>query len=303
MKGRRVKILEKCELCPHKCKVNRIKGEIGRCKAGKDIKIALADLHFYEEPCISGETGSGTIFFSGCNLNCKFCQNYKISQNIYGKQIEIEELAEEFLKLQNRKANNINLVTAFMYVPQIIKAIEIAKKRGLIIPIIYNSSGYESIETLKLLEGYIDVYLPDLKYYYNDLAKEVSNINNYFDVATEAIKEMYKQVGPPKFDENGMIKKGLMVRHLILPNYLENSKKVLEWLKFNLDNEVFINVMAQYFPSYKALETKDLNRKLTESEYKEIEKFVFELNIQNGYMQDLEENEEQYVPEFNCGID
>ena len=303
MKGRSVKILEKCELCPHKCKVNRIKGEIGRCKAGKDIKIALADLHFYEEPCISGENGSGTIFFSGCNLNCKFCQNYKISQNIYGKQIEIEELAEEFLKLQNRKANNINLVTAFMYVPQIIKAIEIAKKRGLIIPIIYNSSGYESIETLKLLEGYIDVYLPDLKYYYNDLAKEVSNINNYFDVATEAIKEMYKQVGPPKFDENGMIKKGLMVRHLILPNYLENSKKVLEWLKLNLDNEVFINIMAQYFPSYKALETKDLNRKLTESEYKEIENFVFELNIQNGYMQDLEENEEQYVPEFNCGID
>lgn len=292
------KLLEKCELCPHKCKVNRSNGEFGRCKSGKKIKIALADLHFFEEPCISGKEGSGTVFFSGCNMNCKFCQNYKISQNLIGKEIEIEELAKYFLKLQDRKANNINLVTGFMYIPQIIKAIEIARKNGLYIPIVYNSSGYEDVDALKLLEGYVDIYLPDLKYYYNDLAKRLSNIDNYFENATLAIKEMYRQVGAPKFDEHGMIEKGLMIRHLILPNHIQNSKKVLKWIKQNIDENVYINIMAQYFPSYKALEIEDINRKLTQEEYTKIENFVYELNIKNGYMQDLEDNEEQYVPNF-----
>lgn len=290
-------ILEKCTLCPHECKVNRIDGQIGRCKAGKKIKIALANLHYFEEPCISGESGSGTVFFTGCNMNCKFCQNYRISQELLGKEIEIEELANEFLKLQELKANNINLVTGVMYVPQIIEAIKIARKKELKIPIIYNSSGYENLDTIKLLEGYVDVYLPDLKYYDDELAKRLSGIDNYFENATKSIKEMFKQIGKNEFDRNGIIKKGLIIRHLVLPNHIENSKKVLKWIKDNFGEEVLVSVMAQYFPSNKAMNENDINRKLTQEEYDEIEDYVFELNL-DGYMQDLEENEEQYVPNF-----
>ncbi len=290
-------ILKQCNLCPWECKVNRRNGKFGKCKAGENVKIALANLHFFEEPCISGENGSGTLFFTGCNMNCKFCQNYKISQEMLGREISIENLAEEFLKLQNLNANNINLVTGVMYVPQIIEAIKLARKMGLKIPIVYNSSGYENPETIKLLDGYIDVYLPDLKYYDNELGFKLSGINNYFKYATESIKEMYKQVGKPELDENGIIKKGLIIRHLVLPNYIENSKKVLKWIKDNFKDDILVSVMAQYFPSNKAMEYSDINRKLTEEEYNEIEEYVFELNL-DGYMQDLEENEEQYVPKF-----
>ena len=291
------KLLEKCVLCPHECKVNRNEGKLGRCKAGKNIKIALANLHYFEEPCISGENGSGTVFFSGCNLNCKYCQNYKISQELLGKEISIEELAEEFLKLQNMKANNINLVTGVMYVPQIIKAIKIAREKGLNIPIVYNSSGYESVETIKLLDGYIDVYLPDLKYCDNELGIKYSGIKNYFENATNAIKEMYKQVGEADFDENGIIKKGIIIRHLVLPNNIENSKNALKWIKETFGNKILVSIMAQYFPTNKAKDISELNRKLTQEEYDEIEQFVFDLEL-DGYMQDLEENEEQYVPDF-----
>ena len=291
-------MLEKCELCPWKCKVNRENGTLGKCKAGKNVKIALANLHFFEEPCISGEDGSGTVFFTGCNMNCKFCQNYKISQEILGKEITIESLANEFLKLQEMKANNINLVTAVMYIPQIIEAIKLARKMGLKIPIVYNSSGYENPETIKLLDGYIDVYLPDLKYYDNELGFKLSGVNNYFEYATESIKEMYKQVGKPELDENGIIKKGLIIRHLVLPNHIENSKNVLKSIKENFNEDVPVSIMAQYFPTNKAMEYSDINRKLTEEEYNEIEDYVFELNL-DGYMQDLEENEEQYVPNFD----
>lgn len=290
-------VLKECILCPHKCKINRINGEIGRCKAGAKVKIALADLHFFEEPCISGENGSGTVFFTGCNLSCKFCQNYKISQKMHGKEIEIEELANEFLKLQDRGANNINLVTGVMYIPQIIESIKIAKEKGLKIPIVYNSSGYENPDALRMLDGYIDVYLPDLKYYDDALAKRLSGIDKYYEYATESIKEMYRQVGNPEIDENGLIKKGLIVRHLILPNNMENSKKVLKWIKDEFDTKILVSVMAQYFPTNKAMEFEEINRKLTQEEYDEIEDFVFELNL-DGYMQDLEENEEQYVPNF-----
>lgn len=289
--------LEKCNLCPHKCNINRINGEIGRCRAGKNVKIALAKLHFYEEPSISGENGSGTVFFTGCNLSCKFCQNYKISQEQLGKEIEIEELANEFLRLQNLNANNINLVTGVMYIPQIIEAIKIAKENGLKIPIVYNSSGYENVEAIKLLDGYIDVYLPDLKYYDNELGFRLSGIKEYFENATYAIEEMYKQVGIPEFDEKGLIKKGVIIRHLVLPNHLENSKKVFSWIKEKFDKNVLVSVMAQYFPSNKARFESDINRKLNQEEYDEIESFIFDLDI-DGYMQDLEENEEQYVPDF-----
>ena len=290
-------VLEKCELCPWECKINRLKNEIGRCRAGSKIKIALANLHYYEEPCISSENGSGTVFFTGCNLSCKFCQNYEVSQNGLGKEIEIEELAEEFLRLQREKANNINLVTGFMYIPQIIEAIKIAKDKGLNIPIIYNTSGYEKVESIKSLDGYVDVYLPDLKYYYSELAKDLSGVSNYFEMASKAIKEMYNQVGNPIFDENGLIKRGIIIRHLVLPNHLGNTKSVLKWIKEHIGNKVPISIMAQYFPTYKALETNDINRKLTIEEYNEIEEYVYRLEL-NGYMQDLEDNEEQYVPKF-----
>ena len=291
------KLLEKCVLCPHDCKVNRNEGKLGRCKAGKNIKIALANLHYFEEPCISGENGSGTVFFSWCNLNCNYCQKYNIIQELLGKEISIEELAEEFLKLQNMKANNINLVTGVMYVPKIIDAIKIAKEKGLNIPIVYNWSGYESVETIKLLDGYIDVYLPDLKYCDNELGIKYSGIKNYFENATNAIKEMYKQVGEADFDENGIIKKGIIIRHLVLPNNIENSKNALKWIKETFGNKILVSIMAQYFPTNKAKDISELNRKLTQEEYDEIEQFVFDLEL-DGYMQDLEENEEQYVPDF-----
>ena len=290
--------LKRCELCPHNCKVNRLNGEIGRCKCKDKVKIALASVHYYEEPCISGENGSGTIFFSGCNLNCKFCQNYEISQLGKGIEITIEELSDIFIKQQNKEVNNINLVTPTMYVYQIIEAIKIARKKGLDIPIIYNSNGYENIETIKKLNGYIDVYLPDLKYYDDEIAYKYSGINNYFENAKSAILEMQKQVGAPKLNENGIIQKGLIIRHLVLPNNIENSEKILRWIKSNINEEVYISIMAQYFPSYKAKQMNDINRKLSEEEYAKIEDLVYELDIKNGYMQDLGEHEEEYVPDF-----
>ncbi len=290
--------LEKCEICPHECGINRTKNQIGRCKSTDKIKIALYSIHKFEEPCISGENGSGTVFFSNCNLNCIYCQNYEISQEGKGKEISVEELADIFIKQQNRKAENINLVTPTSYTLQIIEAIKIAKKRGLNIPIIYNTNGYEKVETLKLLEGYVDVYLPDLKYYDDELGKKYSKVDKYFEIAVKAIKEMYRQVGSPKLDERGMIKSGLMIRHLVLPNNIENSKKILKWIKENIDENVYVDIMAQYFPTYKAKESKDLNRKLTKEEYKEIEEYVYDLNIKNGYMQDLGEHEEEYVPKW-----
>lgn len=291
--------LEKCVICPHRCGINRIKHEIGRCKSTDKIKIGLYSIHDFEEPCISGEHGSGTVFFSNCNMNCLYCQNYEISQEGKGKEISIEELADIFLIQQNRKVENINLVTPTSYTIQILEAIKIAKRNGLKIPIIYNTNGYERVETLKLLEGYIDIYLPDLKYYKNELGKKYSKIENYFEIATKAIQEMYRQVGSPKLDKRGIIQKGLMIRHLVLPNHIENSKKILKWLKDNIDEKVYIDIMAQYFPTYRAKETKDLNRKLTKEEYQEIEEYVYQLDIKNGYMQELGEHEEEYVPKWD----
>ena len=291
--------LNECKLCPVGCKVNRNDGKLGKCKAGAKVKIARAGLHFFDEPCISGEKGSGTVFFTGCNLNCIYCQNYKVSQEYLGKEIEIEDLAKEFLRLQKEDANNINLVTGFMFVPHIIKALDIAKNEGLNIPVVYNSSGYESIDTLKMLEGYVDIYLPDLKYYFDDLAFNMSGINNYFEVACEAIKEMYRQVGAPEFNEDGLIKKGLIIRHLVLPNHILNSKNVLKWISKNIDKNVYISIMGQYFPTYKAVDTDDINRKLTAEEYEKVKGYIEEFDIENGYFQELEENEEKYVPDFD----
>ena len=291
--------LSSCEICPHRCKVNRANGIKGRCKCDDKIKIALASIHNFEEPCISGTKGSGTVFFSNCNLNCIYCQNYEISQLGKGKEITIHELAEIFLDQQKNNVHNINLVTPTMYALQIIEAIKIAKKQGLNIPIIYNTNGYENIETIKLLNGLIDVYLPDLKYFSNTIAVKYSNANNYFKIATEAIKEMYNQAGTAKFDEEGIIKKGVIIRHLVLPNHIQNSKNILKWIKENMPGDVYVSVMAQYFPTYKAKKDAYINRKLTKKEYKEIENYLYTLNIENGYMQELGEHEEEYVPNWN----
>ena len=290
--------LKQCKICPHNCNVNRLNGKIGRCKCADKIKIALASVHNYEEPCISGINGSGTIFFSNCNMNCIYCQNYEISQLGKGKEISIKELADIFINQQEKGVNNINLVTPTMYAFQIIEAIKLAKKNGLIIPIIYNTNGYEKIETLKALQGYIDVYLPDLKYYSNKLSIKYSKVNNYFSVATEAIKEMYRQVGTPKFNEDGIIQRGIIIRHLVLPNHIQNSKNILKWIKENMPQDVYVSIMSQYFPTYKAKEDELLNRKLTKKEYKEIEKFLYTLDLKNGYIQELGEHEEEYVPDF-----
>lgn len=290
--------LSSCTLCPHMCKINRNNGKIGRCKSTGNVKIALASLHHFEEPCISGKNGSGTVFFSNCNLSCVFCQNYKISQLGLGHEISIDELANIFLDQQKNNAENINLVTPTMYVPQIIEAIKIAKSNGLKIPIIYNSNGYENVETIRLLKDYIDVYLPDLKYFDNDLAKKYSGINNYFENASKAILELYFQVGLPVFDENRLIKKGLIIRHLVLPNHIDNSKKVLLWIKENLPQDVYVSLMAQYFPTYKAKSIEDLNRKLSKEEFEEIKNYLEKLDIHNGYFQELGEHEEEYVPDF-----
>lgn len=290
--------LKKCEICPFRCKVNRLEGQIGRCKCNDKIKIAMYSLHNFEEPCISGEEGSGTVFFSNCNLRCIFCQNHKISQEGKGKEISIEELANIFLKQQENGANNINLVTPTMYVYQIIEAIKIARKQGLKLPIVYNTNGYENVETIKALKGYVDIYLPDLKYYSNELAEKYSKAPNYFSIATNAILEMINQVGEPTFDERGIMQKGVMVRHLVLPGHVQNSKHILKWLKENVDKKAYVSVMAQYFPTYKAKECEYLNRKLTKKEYEEVEEYLYLLDIENGYMQDLGKHEEEYVPDF-----
>ena len=290
--------LKKCEICPRKCNVNRYE-KLGNCKTSDKIEISLVSRHMYEEPCISKENGSGTIFFTHCNLHCIYCQNYEISQIAEkGKEITIKELADIMIKQQNDGANNINLVTPTMYAYHIKEAIKIAKEKGLNIPIIYNTNGYENLDTIKDLNGYIDVYLPDLKYYSDDIAIKYSKAPKYFEIATKAILEMINQVGTPEFDESGKILKGVMIRHLVLPNHIQNSKNILKWIKENIPEDIYINVMAQYFPTYKAKDDELLNRKLTKKEYKEIEEYFYLLDFKNGYIQELGEHEEEYVPKW-----
>lgn len=289
-------MLEKCNLCAFNCNVDRNK-KLGACKCGVQPKLALASIHMWEEPCISGTNGSGTVFFSGCNFRCVFCQNYDISQNEFGKEIATNRLAEIFLELQAKNVHNINLVSPTPYVYQIIDAVKIAKENGLKIPIVYNTNTYENIETIKLLKGIVDIYLPDLKYYNNETALKFSKIPNYFSVATNAILEMVKQVGTPTFDKNGIMQKGVIIRHLTLPNHLTETKYILNWIKENLGDKVYVSVMAQYFPTYNAKNFEDINRKLNKREYTYLLKMVS--NIKNGYIQELSTHEEEYVPKFD----
>lgn len=295
------KLLNKCIICPRECGVNRNNSELGFCKCTNEIKIANYSLHKWEEPCISGENGSGTVFFSHCNLKCIYCQNFEISALHKGCTISIEKLASIFLKLQNKKAHNINLVTPTHYTPLIKDAIIKAKERGLIIPIVYNTSGYEKTDTLKTLEGLIDVYLPDLKYYYNKTAINYSNAKDYFKYATTAIEEMYRQVGKVKI-ENNIIKKGVIVRHLVLPGHIEESKKIIKYLYEKYKNNIYISIMNQYTPINKT-KYPNLNRTLKEEEYNEVVNYAYDIGVRYAFIQEEETCKESFIPVFSNDLE
>lgn len=268
------------------------------------IYAARAALHMWEEPCISGGKGSGAVFFSGCGLRCIFCQNREIAIGKDGKEISVEKLGEIFLNLEKQGAANINLVTGAHYVPQIREALGIAKEKGLSVPVVYNSSGYEKVETLKLLEGYVDVYLPDFKYMEASLAEAFSNAPDYPERAKEAIEEMVRQTGNCVFNEEGYIEKGTIVRHLILPGHTVNSKKVLDYLHDKYENKIFISIMNQYTPVYEQKIYKELNRKVTEREYKKVLDHALEIGVENGFWQTGDTAKESFIPAFDYeGLD
>lgn len=291
--------LKNCTLCPRECGADRQAGQIGVCGAGKEIIAARAGLHMWEEPCISGEKGSGTVFFSGCSLRCIFCQNREIARMNAGKEITIERLSEIFLELQQKGAANINLVTACHYVPQVITALEKAKSKGLTLPIVYNSGGYEKVETLKMLEGYIDIYLPDYKYTDPTLAKNFSSAPNYPEIALNAIKEMVRQTGECEFGEDGYLQKGTIVRHLILPAHTHQSKEVLSLLYKTFGDEIYISIMNQYTPLHPIPTYPELNRRVTTREYEKVLAHALTLGITNAFIQEGGTASESFVPEFD----
>ncbi|BDR80756.1 radical SAM protein [Clostridium tetani] len=291
-------MLNQCRLCPRECNVNRLEGEIGYCGASNKLTISRADLHFWEEPCVSGKNGSGTVFFSNCNLKCVFCQNHCISQENLGVEISIERLSEIFLELQKKGANNINLVTPTHYVPEIIEALKLSKSNGLSIPILYNSNGYDSLNTLKALAGYIDVYLPDLKYYNSKYSLRYSMAKDYFEKASIAIEEMYRQVGKPIFDENSIIKRGVIIRHLMLPGLLFDSKKIIDFIYKSFGNNVYISIMNQYTPMFKASDYAEINRRLNEKHYDTLINYALDLGIKNAFIQENGSSSEEFVPDF-----
>ena len=284
-------------LCPRKCMINRYTTK-GFCGLNNELKIALAKPFFYEEPPISGTNGSGTIFFSGCNLKCCFCQNMEISRYNKGKKITIKRLAEIMIELQEKRVHNINLVTPTMYIPSIIKAIKKAKKMGLSIPIIYNSSGYENVEMIKLLNGYIDIYLPDFKYYDDNLAIKYSGAKDYLENTKLAISEMVKQTGPCKFSKDGLIIKGTIVRHLMLPTYSLDTKKIIKYLYTTYKNDIYLSIMNQYTPN-KYVKYKELQQPILDSEYDNIIDYACDLGITNAFCQVGGTVSESFIPNFN----
>lgn len=263
------------------------------------IYLARAALHMWEEPCISGTKGSGAVFFSGCGLRCCFCQNHDIAIGSRGLAVSVERLGEIFLELKEKGAANINLVTGAHYVPQIIEALKLARMQGMDLPVVYNSSGYEKLETLKLLEGYVDIYLPDLKYMEPDLAQKFSHAPDYVERAKAAIKEMVRQSGSCQFGEDGHIRRGTIVRHLILPGHTKNSRKVLRYLHETYGEEIYISIMNQYTPVREFGEFKELNRKVTKREYEKVLDTAVEMGIQNGFIQEGETASESFIPEFD----
>ena len=293
------KLLENCTLCPRECKVNRLEGMRGYCGMDSRIRAARAALHMWEEPCISGKKGSGAVFFSGCGLRCCFCQNRDIAIGDSGKEITLSRLADIFLELEQKGAANLNLVTGAHYVPQIISALEIAKEKGFGLPVVYNSSGYEKVETLRMLDGYVDVYLPDMKYVDGRLAASFSHAEDYPRRAGAAIAEMVRQTGACQFKQEGYIRKGTIVRHLILPGHTKNSLAVLEYLHKTYGNDIFISVMNQYTPVWKQEKYQELNRKVTRREYEKVLNYAVELGIENGYFQEGETAKESFIPKFD----
>jgi putative pyruvate formate lyase activating enzyme len=290
--------LSNCTLCPRNCGINRNTGLIGYCGAGSTMKVAKIMLHQWEEPCISGSKGSGAVFFSNCNLKCIYCQNHLISQKGIGNDMSVSSLCDNLLSLQKQGAHNINLVTPTHYVPQIIEAVLLAKSQGLILPIIYNCSGYENLETIKLLKGIVDVYLPDIKYSSDKYAVKYSNAPNYFNHAKIAIEEMFNQVGKAEFDECGIIKKGMIIRHLMLPGLLFDSKKIMDYIYSTFGDSVFISIMNQYTPVNKAHEFVELSKPLNPKHYDSLIDYALSIGIQNAFIQDSGTSSEAFIPDF-----
>lgn len=292
-----------CNLCPRNCNVARDENvEVGMgkgiCKMGLLPVVARVSVHRWEEPCISGTNGSGTVFFSGCNLKCVFCQNYKISSLNYGKQITVQDLTQIYSFLVSKKVHNINLVNPTHFVEAICKSLQ----NQISVPIVYNSSGYESVETLKLLKGKVQIYMPDLKYADNSVAFKYSKVDNYFEIATKAIEYMYSQVGDCEFDENEILKKGVVIRHLILPNNIENSLKVIDWVNENFKSKkIMFSLMSQYVPYGKSDLYPEINRRLNKKEYSKVEKYLLNTEIEDGYIQELNSAEDIYIPNFEYG--
>lgn len=277
------KMLEECRLCPNECAVNRIDGETGNCNSTDEVIISSYGPHFGEEPQLVGLYGSGTIFFTHCNLSCIYCQNYDINHLGIGKKISIEELSDIMISLQRRGCHNINLVTPTHFVPQIVQALIIAVEKGLEIPLVYNCGGYESIETLKLLENIIDIFMPDIKYSDNEIASRLSGIKNYWNIVRAAVKEMHRQVGDLHIDRKGIAKRGLLIRHLVLPDNLAGSEKVLDFVADEISKNTYINIMDQYHPAYKAIDYPGLYRRIKSYEYQKVLDYAMLKGLHRGF--------------------
>lgn len=293
----------KCDLCPRKCLVDRKKGEKGICGQTENLKVARAALHFWEEPCISGDAGSGAVFFSGCPLHCVFCQNENIANGTVGKEISLERLVDIFLELQEKKANNINLVTPGHFVPQIVKALDQARREGLTLPVVYNTSSYETVDTIKMLEGYVDIYLPDFKYMSPVLSKKYSHAPDYAEVAKAAIAEMVRQTGKAVFvngDEDNLILRGTIVRHLTLPGCMEDSMQILKYLHDTYGDMIYISIMNQFTPLSNLEKYPELNRRITDEEYETLVDYAIDIGIENGFIQEGDTAEESFIPAFDC---
>ena len=287
-----------CRLCPRECDADRTRG-FGACKVGNTITAARAALHMWEEPCISGDEGSGAVFFSGCNLGCVYCQNREIALGHSGRTITQDRLCEIYMELQEKKANNINLVTPSHYVLQIREALFQAKKKGLTVPVVYNCGGYESVEALQALDGLIDIYLTDFKYMDSSLAKVYSRAEDYPETAKRALAEMVRQTGEAVFDENGLMKKGVIVRHLLLPGAVKNAKAVVKYVYETYGDTVWLSLMSQYTPLPQVENISPLNRKTTKREYERLLDYTFSLGVTNAFLQEGPVAEESFIPEFD----
>ncbi len=292
----------KCNLCPRGCNIDRSR-RVGVCNSTDKCNIVRAALHHWEEPCISGKNGSGTIFFTGCNLGCVFCQNYEISdgKSKYGMEVSVERLVEIFFELQDKGAHNINFVTPTHYMPHIRSAMVLAREKGFMLPFVYNTSGYENVESIKELDGIVDIYLPDLKYYDNELSKKYSRAEDYFDRTSKAITEMVRQTGKVQFDTDGIIQKGVIVRHMILPAHTRDSKRIIEYLHYTYGNDIYISIMNQYTPvdTFRMKAHSELARAITKREYNKVLDYALELGIENAFIQDGETCKESFIPDFN----